>query len=100
MRGLYYGLAFAALAVAQQTGLPENYVAKIMNVIARQGFLNQGSPGVYSTMRTKLPVTEADYIDSKGFVHLTAAGYQKANFGTGGRLTTSGAWDIAGKRRY
>ena len=87
-------------AVARQTGLPVSYVEKIMGVAVRQGFLNPGNtPGVYSTMRTKLPISDASHIDDKGFIHLTGSGYERANFGTGGRITTSKAWDIAGRLR-
>jgi len=65
------GFQVGAHALALELRLPEPYVAKVMYVIARQGFLVPGAvAGIYGFKGARFRIQDASHINDKGFVLL------------------------------
>ena len=80
------GLSVGARPLSLDVQLPEAYVAKILALIARQGFLvSTPYENVYKFNGAKFPIQHADHIDSQGVVIRTPEGQGEPDIWRGRR---------------
>lgn len=74
-------LSIGAQALSLRVQLPEAYVAKILSIIARQGFLSPMQyENVYKFHGARLPIRYAAYIDDNGIIMRTREGVDASHF--------------------